>query len=112
MVYYIEQTEGKKVEAARELGRALIEKDYGRAKDIYTAEMGSIPANHLENIEDNFSWWHYNARSNIRQNHAVWHLAMGKYKHALLNEQRWAYEKMAKMAEKKHGGKWEVVYEY
>jgi len=105
-MYYIEQVEGNKVEAGKELFTAVKAGDFDTARAIFKAETGQEAVNGNESL-----WWIYNADLRVRCSHhipakefrQIWDYYKNEYARALA---------MAKAAERIHGGRWQVQFEY
>ncbi len=101
-MYYIKQIEGKLNDMANELTEAVKRDDIPTAARIFreaTGREGSQPETR-ENV-----WWIYNAADCIR-NHCG---DLTTYARFPGQED---YEKLARVAAAKLGGKWKVIYEY
>jgi hypothetical protein len=105
-MYYIEQIEGSKVEAAKELFAAVKSGNFETARAIFERETGKKATNGNESV-----WWIYNADRVVRCSHAIpvqelrkiWSYYKDEYQRSLA---------LAKAAERIHGGRWQVQYEY
>lgn len=105
-MYYIEQIEGDKAEAAKKLFAAVKAGDFETARAIFKAETGEEATNSNESL-----WWIYNADRRVRCSYhipdkefrQVWHYYKNDYQRALA---------LAHAAQRVHGGRWRVQYEY
>lgn len=105
-MYYIEQVEGSKVEASKQLFAAVKAGDFETARAIFKRETGKDATNSNESV-----WWLYNADRRVRCSYhipdaefrKIWNYYKNEYQRALA---------MAKAAERIHGGRWQVQYEY
>ena len=100
-MFYIEQEEGKLVDAAHECWQAVKDGNMETAKRIYRQFVGEPPT-------DNEVWWRFNAPSSIR---CASRLTTTDYAKFHGTSKQCAYQ-AARLAERKVGGKWQVVYEY
>lgn len=68
-VYFIRQVEGKRVDAAKELGQAIRAGHWQNAVTIYERYCGPVPE-HLRPEPDwkpqDYPWWLYNAPDRVR----------------------------------------------
>jgi hypothetical protein len=105
-MYYIEQVEGSKVEAAQELLAAVKAEDFETARAIFERETGKKATNGNESV-----WWIYNADRVVRSSHSIPAQELSK----IFSYYRDDYARtltMAKAAQRIHGGRWQVQYEY
>ena len=100
-MYYIEQVEGKLAEAAHQVWQAVKDGDMETAKMIYRQFVG-------EPLTDNAVWWRYNAPSSVRCASGLTIADCVKF-HGTSKQRA---HQAARLAERKVGGKWQVVYEY
>lgn len=107
-MYNVIQTEGKLNDLANGLFQAVKSGDFDKASELFeqvTGQEGSQPAN-SENV-----WWLFNAADCIRTHHEVNTDKAIKISGDKYFGKRY-FESVKRLATEKHGGKWEMRYEY
>jgi len=102
-MYYIEQTEGKLVDAAETVRQAIQDGDFERARQLYINAMGVDPQ-----VEGQ-TWWKYCAYHHIVTNAG---LTVEDYASFTGNTQEKRMHQAAALATRRVGGTWAVRYEY
>ena len=111
MVYIVQQTEGKLVEASKALFEAFKAGDFAEVERVYreaTGEEPPFPA------DTRHTWWKYNAIDIVRRFHPRnkrQEKALKKIYSTTRSDEQAAYLE-AQLAKRSVGGTWEYFYEY